>query len=251
MAGNTITVDLGNDDVIPAWRTVIDLAPVASTAEWILIGGLMVYVHAKRGGVIMPRSTNDADFIVDFQANRSSLIQAKADLAKLGFDLKSDERYAYRFVHEDKRKIDVMVADHLPKGSEPRLSRKPALVVPGGAQAIRRRDTYELVFASETVVVGAPDELGALIVKGGAYLIDHRDRGRHLDDGATLFASITDASALDYSNPSSNDRKRLRALSVHLIDPNHASWTNLEEADRSRGQFNVQLIAGAMQLGTL
>lgn len=76
MAGRTLTVDMADDDLIPAWRTVIELAESGVSEEWTLVGGLMVAAHARRAGVVMRRSTDDVDVLVDYVANRSSLSQA-------------------------------------------------------------------------------------------------------------------------------------------------------------------------------
>lgn len=44
-----------------------------------------------------------------------------------------------------------------------RLARRPAFAARSGEQAIRRRDVYELTFASgSNAMVGVPDEIGAL-----------------------------------------------------------------------------------------
>ena len=178
----------------------------------------------------------------------TALSQARAALLKVGFELGGDEKHAYRFQHPDGRKLDLMVADHLPSRMEPRLDRRPAFAVPSGEQAIRRRDTYWLRFASGSVAeVGIPDDLGALVAKGAAWLVDRRDRGRHLDDSAVLFACVRDASELDYESMSKNDRKRIRAVTDELMDPGHVSWSNLDTADRDRGLFTLHVIRQVLE----
>jgi len=177
----------------------------------------------------------------------SSLADARAALAAIGFHLSSDERHAYRFRHADGRKVDLMVADHLPSRMSPRLDRRPAFAVPAGEQAIRRRDTYRLEFpGGAEVEIGVPDEFGALVAKGAAWLADRRDRERHLDDAAVLLACVDDASELDYASVSSNDRKRIRALTAELANATHLSWVNLDEPDRRRGMLNLKLISQAL-----
>jgi hypothetical protein len=247
MAGNAHALDLGDDGLLPAWQSVIALSEVMDTSELTIIGGLMVYLHARRGGIEMPRSTNDADFLVNVIVNGGSLTAFAAAVRQIGFELKRDERYAYRFVHADGRKVDVMVADHLPSRTLPRLSRLPALEVDGGQQAIDRRDSYTLRFTATEVAVGVPDEIGALVAKGAAYLIDPRNPGRHLDDGATLLASITDASELDYSRSTQGDRRRLGAIKAKLADSTSVHWVNLSVDARARGQMNLALVTAAMR----
>ena len=247
MAGRALTVDMQDDDQIPAWATVIELHEAGTSAEWILIGGLMVAAHARRAGVHMRRPTDDVDVLVDYVTNRSSLTDARAALAEIGFQLSSDERHAYRFRHEDGRKVDLMVADHLPSRMSPRLDRRPAFAVPAGEQAIRRRDTYRFQFrGGAEVQIGVPDELGALIAKGAAWSADRRDRARHLDDAAVLLACIDDASELDYVSASTNDRRRIRAVAAELAIATHLSWVDLDELDRRRGMLNLRLISQAL-----
>lgn len=238
-----------DDDLIPAWRTVIELSEVDVFAEWTLVGGLMVAVHARRAGVLMRRPTDDVDVLVDYKTNRASLSQARAALREFRFDLGGDGAFAYRFMHSDGRKLDLMVADHLPSRMEPRMDRRPAFSAPSGEQAIRRRDAYQLRFSSgETAEIGVPDELGALVSKGAAWLVDRRDRGRHLDDSAVLLACVTDASDFDYGSMSKNDRKRILAITDELKDPAHLSWINLDAADRERGLLSLRLIRQAVGL---
>ena len=247
MAGESLTVDMEDDDTLPAWRTVVELSETGVAAEWTLVGGLMVAVHARRAGVLMPRPTDDVDALVDYMSNRDSLSKARSALRSVGFELSDDEQNAYRFRHEDGRKLDLMIADHLPSRMEPRLGLRPAFPVPAGEQAIRRRDRYRLRFASgASAVVGVPDEMGALVAKGAAWLVDRRDRRRHVDDVAVLLACVSDSSALDYPSMSRNDRKRIRAVIGELSDPAHVSWVNLSGADREHGMFNLELIWQAL-----
>jgi hypothetical protein len=220
------------------------VASTGVTADLTLVGGLMVAVHAARASVTMRRSTDDMDALVDYVADRGSLTATKAALAGVGFDLSDQEQHAYRFVHADGRKVDLMVADHLPgKIRPPRLGRRPVFVAPAGAQALMRRDHYILTFAGGArVELGVPDPLGALVAKGAAYMADNRDRDRHLDDAAVLLACIDDASELAYDTLSKNDRRRLRAVLDHVRSDEHPSWSNLDTADRALGLMNAALI---------
>jgi hypothetical protein len=240
---------MADADAIPAWRTVVELADAGVSADWTLVGGLMVAAHARRSRVVMRRPTDDVDVLVDYMANRASLSQARSALLNLGFALDADGKHAYRFRHEDGRRLDLMIADHLPSRMAPRMDRRPAFAAPSGEQAIRRRDTYRLSFASgATAEVGVPDELGALVAKAAAWLADNRDRGRHLDDSVVLLACVADASELDYGSMSKNDRKRIRAVTDELMDPAHMSWVNLDGTDRNRGLFTLRIIRQVLEL---
>lgn len=243
MAGLELTVDMGDDDLLPAWQTVIDVASTGISENLTLVGGLMVAAHGSRAGVVMRRSTDEMDALVDYWGDRSSLTRTRVALTTIGFELAESEEHAYRFVHVDGRKVDIMVADHLPSRMRPRLAQRTAFAAPAGEQAIRRRDMYTLTFnGGARVILGVPDELGALVAKGAAYLVDSRDRGRHLDDAAVLLACVTDASELSYDAMSVNDRRRLRAILEQVGDERHSSWVNLDQTDRERGIMNAALI---------
>lgn len=248
MAGQTLEVTLGSDSGLPSWQSVHDLARTAVSHKLTLVGGLMVDIHARRAGVFMPRTTADVDVLVDYQAARSELNSVAGALTSLGFTLGDQGQFGFRFRHLDGRKIDVMVADHLPSRMEPRLGRRPAFPVPGGAQAIRRRDNYLLSFATgDTAEVGVPDSVGALVVKSAAFLADNRDRDRHLDDAAVLLASAGDVSQIHYTKLSATDRKRLTVLTQQLSDSSHRSWTGLDRPDRQVGLTNLLLIAQRLE----
>lgn len=105
MAGQIVDVDMADDDLLPPWRTVIELAGSGISKHWTLVGGLMVDAHARRANVVMPRPTEDVDLLVDYATNRSSLIEAQTALRKIGFELSDSERHAYRFTRSDGRKL--------------------------------------------------------------------------------------------------------------------------------------------------
>lgn len=247
MAGRTLTVDMHDDDLVPAWRTVIEIG--ATGSQLTLVGGLMVAAHARRAGVLMSRPTDDLDVLADYRVNRSALTETRAALGAIGFHLSADEAHAYRFRHDDGRKVDLMVADHLPSKMTPRLDRRPAFAAPSGEQAIRRRDIYRLRFrGGRRAEVGVPDEFGALVAKGAAWLVDRRDRGRHLDDAAVVLACIDDVSEIDFDAASANDRKRIHAVTSELADRAHPAWIGLDAADRTRGHTVLALIQQGLGL---
>lgn len=181
-------------------------------------------------------------------ASRPNLTEVAAGLASLDFELAGEHKTAHRFQHPDGRVVDVMVADHLPSHVRTCLAGRPAFRAPAGQQAINRREFWRLEFADGmSCAIHVPNVLGALVAKGAAWIADNRNPERHLQDAATLFAAVNDASALDY-NLSTNDRKRLRALRKPLQDPRHPAWSLLDARERVLGQQNLELIARAAKL---
>ena len=66
MAGRTLTVDMQDDDRLPAWQTVIELAKSGVASEWTLVGGLMVQAHAIAHGIAAVGPTDDLDLLHQF-----------------------------------------------------------------------------------------------------------------------------------------------------------------------------------------
>jgi hypothetical protein len=249
MAGQTHTVDIGDDDLLPPWTTVFEVAGAIDVSDWVLVGGLMVQLHARRASIPLPRATKDVDLIADVQTNRSSFGSIGTALTSIGFGVAVPNvrtEPIYRFTRGEEQ-VDVMVADHLPSGMKPRLRARPAFAVDGGAQALNRRDTFVVGSTSGTITIDAPDALGALIGKGAAFMVDQRDRGRHVEDAAVLLASIKSVGDLNLTL-GANDRKRLRAIAAALTDELHPGWLALDDVNLSRGRRNLALLVDAAQL---
>jgi predicted nucleotidyltransferase len=251
MAGQTHTVNIGDDDLLPPWTTVFDVAEAIDVDEWVLVGGRMVQLHARRASIPPPRATKDVDLVADVLTNRSSFMSIATSLGGFGFDVAvPDARNApvYRFIRGDEQ-VDVMVADHLPSGIRPRLRQRPAFAAEGGAQALARRDSFIVTSSRGSITISAPDVLGALVGKAAAFVVDSRDRERHLEDAAVLMASIDSVGDLDLTLNAS-DRKRLRVIASELTNVLHPAWLGLQDAQQARGQRNLASLVLAGRLGT-
>ncbi|HEX4400403.1 MAG TPA: nucleotidyl transferase AbiEii/AbiGii toxin family protein [Galbitalea sp.] len=250
MAGDTHTVDLGDDDLLPPWSTVFDVIEATDTNDWVLVGGLMVQLHARRANIPPPRATKDVDLVVDVAANSASVTSIATALRRIGFEPivpANRKEPIYRF-QRDAEQVDLMVADHLPARLKPRFMMRPAFAVTAGEQSLRRRDTFVLTSTTRSVTLGAPDLLGALIGKGAAYIVDSRDTGRHLDDAAVLLASIDSVGDLDLATLSANDRKRLVVLARTLSAVTHTAWLTLAESHRTKARRNLEALVSAAPL---
>ena len=240
MAGQTHQVDIGDDDLLPPWGTLLDVAHATDPATWALVGGLMVQLHARRAGIPPPRPTKDVDLLVDITANNATIASFAAALRGIGFTAivpPNAKSPLHRF-ERGKEQIDVVVADHLPpKFKRPRLQMRPAFEAPGGEQALRRRDRFAITSTTASVTVFAPDVLGALVSKGAAHLVDQRDRDRHIEDAAVLLASVGSVGSLELSVLSKNDRKRLTHLVDELADDTARAWSLLDDSNRRTGQL--------------
>jgi hypothetical protein len=86
MAGDTHTVDIGDDDLPPPWSTVFDVIRATDANDWVLVGGLMVQLHARRVNIPPPRATKDVDLVVDVAAKSASVASMAIALKGIGFE---------------------------------------------------------------------------------------------------------------------------------------------------------------------
>ena len=204
----------------PPWPLVVEVAAALPVGSWILVGGLMVQLHARASGVVEVRPTHDVDALVE-----------------LGWPDAPVHR-----LRRSEDVIDILVADHLPKRSQPRLHRHPVMPADGGAQALARTQRVTIEDDGQTVELTVPDLLGALVLKGAAHMVDRRDPERHLRDAALLASLMTDHRH-ELTRLQGSDRKRLRHLRDALSDPFDDAWLLLPDDARLRGQDTLRILS--------
>lgn len=108
-----------------AWRLLLALANDSSAPRWVLIGGLLVELHAHEHGVAPPRLTADADVLVDVRTSPSGVPAVARWLLDYGLQLDSPapDGVAHRFRKRDDVTVDVLAPDHL--GERANLSTVP------------------------------------------------------------------------------------------------------------------------------
>ncbi len=117
------------------------------------------------------------------------------------------------------------------------------LAIEGGTQALRRTMIYSVrTPGGATYEISVPDELGALVLKGAAHTVDHRDTDRHLFDAAVLAACIT-YHATEIARLGGSDRKRIAHLAEHLADPQHKAWLALAPQHRTAGRDTPRILS--------
>lgn len=212
-----------------------------------LVGGLMVHLHALRAGVDAIRPTSDVDVLLDISSN--SVLDVAGPLTSLGFSARTPSQGTplHRFVRDDRDVVDVMVSRDV--RTRTRWQRIPLLRSPGAAQALMRRDVYTLTSGGDSAAVDVPDELGAIIAKSAAYSIDSRDPHRHLDDLAVLAAAAGTPRVLALDSLTRKDRSHLRRVLPRLSDDQHPSWRVLDQYDRALGQRVWRAISAACSPG--
>lgn len=214
-----------------------------------LVGGLMVQLHAMAAGAPPARVTVDLDVLLDVATTSRSLGDAVQTLGRLGFAPVHPNRPGdpgHRFTR-GREIVDVLVADHLPPPDRrPRVAGHPAMRIDGGKQALDRRTVIVVEPGGDQgpVRVTVPDRLGALVLKAAAHKADSRERDRHLRDAA-LLAGLIDDHASQIDRFGGSDRSRLRYLHRQLENEYHEAWLLLDDPWRQRGQDTPRIFADA------
>ncbi|WP_396908151.1 hypothetical protein [Mycolicibacterium sp.] len=229
------------------WPQLVEIVQAIPHTQWTLVGGLMVQLHAAYAGLSLTRPTRDVDMILHIETGAATFSGVRDELERLGYTLRPPmgEGPVHRFVRgpHDEETVDVMVADRLPPKRRPKVLRRTVFAVPGGTSALRKTVNCEVDTGESTVMLSVPDVLGALVLKGAAYMEDTRDRDRHLDDAAVLACAATDPVA-DRSRMIGSDRRRIAALWKALQDENHRSWLACGGNAR-RGRAALRVLVGA------
>lgn len=228
---------------LPPWPLVAEFADHVPSSNWTLIGGVMVQIHALRSSLQIVRPTDDVDAIVHLETGVTTYNGIRASLEDLGYHLQVPfgSGGVHMFLRGPNR-IDLMVADHLAPKWLPRALGRPVFQVPGGTSALRKTVDVEVdVPGRDPFTLSVPDALGALVLKGAAYLGDARDRARHLSDAAVIAVGITDPHAL-LPSLGGSDRSRIRRLRDAL--PPDSEWWQLFPDLRPRGLRALEVLAG-------
>ncbi len=192
------------------WPRVFELAEALDGCQWVLVGGLMVQTHAFVHNVETTRVTTDVDAATRIEAGSPNYTAAAASVLALGYEVDTNTERAYRFRRGDDV-VDLMAPDHM--HPPPRYAGRDVMLVEAGTQAMDRATPIEFQHGSATSSILVPNLHGALVLKAAAYLVDQRERDRHLLDAITLLACISDTSAI-VANLAGSDRSRL----THLLN---------------------------------
>lgn len=190
----SVLVPSADPAVRAMWDAVHTLAQQLPLENWVLIGGLMVQLHAFRHDAGPVRATEDIDVLGDSRA-RPSATESTADiLLAAGFE--AEEPYGtaepltvHRFVRDDVV-VDVLGPDGMRRGAGP-VATPPheTFPVPGGTQALKRAEIIEVLLPDKPpVLVPCPSLSGALLLKARSATTRAKDR----TDLAVLLACVAD-----------------------------------------------------------
>ena len=224
------------------WLRLIELSDHLPANSWMLVGGLMTQAHAMAAAVDALRPTTDVDIIINIGAGQNHLHAVVGALRAIGYELVeglSRTSPTHRLLRDGRDRVDIAVADHLPPSVSARVGRREVFRMPGGTQAAQR--AVPLHVQGTANVASVPSALGALVLKGAAYMQDSRDADRHLLDAAAIAATIADPLRL-VAELRGSDRKRLSALARGLASESHRAWTHLPVRDRARAAHSLSTL---------
>lgn len=228
----------------PPWPQVVEIVQVIPHTQWTLVGGMMVQLHAAHAGMPLTRPTRDVDMILHIRTGEATFAGVRDKLERIGYELQEPfgGGPVHRFVRgiQGEEQVDVMVADHLPPNRAQKALRRKVFEVPGGTSALEKTVNCEVATDSGVMLLRIPDALGALVLKGAAYIADTRDRQRHLDDAAVLACAVTDPIG-DRARMIGSDRRRIEALWGTLQDLDHQSWLPVTQHAR-RGHNALRIL---------
>jgi hypothetical protein len=187
-----VEIDVDDPETLALWDTVGELV-AHLPGDWVLIGGLMVQLHALQHGDREVRVTVDIDVLG--QARPPGALQAIDEaLCADGFELVGPDLdgYAHRY-RRDGLVLDVLA----PEGIKPAalIGGHKAVSVPGDTQALRRAETVTVSVGGREFTLRRPTLLGAILIKARS-LMRHSDPESQCEDLLRLLGMVDDPRAL-------------------------------------------------------
>jgi hypothetical protein len=184
-----IEIDVEDQDVLALWVAVGELTEKLPD-RWVLIGALMVQLHALEHGITDVRPTRDIDILAQ-ERPPGALHSIDLALSRANFKLNEPDldEYAYRY-ERDGLIVDLLAPEGMK--SAPRLGRGlKAIGVPGGSQAIGRSERITVIVEGRSFELCRPVLLGALLIKTRSLMV-HDDPETQREDLMRLLALIDD-----------------------------------------------------------
>lgn len=184
-----IVINAGDAPTLRLWHAVAELTE-RLPAGWVLIGGLMVQLHAIERGIVDVRPTRDIDVLG--QARPPGALPAiDAALRKNGFDLHAPDLDGYGYRYErDEIVVDVLAPDGL-KPPPFLAGGVTAIGVPGGTQALARAEEVSVRVEERSFELRRPTLLGAILIKARSLMV-HDDPASQREDLLRLLSLVDD-----------------------------------------------------------
>jgi hypothetical protein len=210
-----IPIDIDDHETLELWAAVGELVE-RLPGQWVLIGGLMVQLHALEHGVTDVRPTRDIDVLARARPP-GALSSIDTALRGEGFELVGPDLdgYAHRYVR-DGLIIDVLAPDGIKPPPDLGAGLK-AIGVPGGSQAISRSETVTVTVEGHSFELRRPTLLGAVLIKARSLMV-HSDPETQREDLLRLLALIEEPRRMA-ADLRKTERKWLRDAEQHLNLP--------------------------------
>lgn len=205
-----IVIDAADSATDRLWIAVGELAE-RLPAGWVLIGGLMVQLHAIEHGIVDVRPTRDIDVLG--QARPPGALRAlDAALRDGGFELHDPDADGYGYGW------DGIVVDLLsPDGIKPPpmlAGGVTAVGVPGGTQALERAEDVVIRVGERSFQLRRPTLLGAVLIKSRSLMV-HHDAASQREDLLRLLSLIREPRELA-AGLRDSERRWLRKAEMRL-----------------------------------
>lgn len=192
-----IRIDPPNEEARLIWGTFLDLASELDSSDWVLVGGLMVQLHAIEMGQTT-RPTTDVDLLGNSRTRPSATTRIAQVLDRVGslIDTSSQREALGLRWNANGVPIDVLAPDGL-KSRAKTTGQLETLSIPGGTQALKRSEDVEVAMdGRKSVVVHRPDLLGAILLKARALMKSRNKFESDREDFIRLLTLVSDPRAL-------------------------------------------------------
>lgn len=233
----TIDVTAAGRESVALWRHVADVAELLP-GQWVLVGGLMVQLHALERGASDVRVTRDIDVLAQARP-QGALARVATALRAHGFTSEGPDLdgYAHRFVRDDLI-VDVLAPDGLTP--PPTLDgTQTAVGIPGGSQALNRSAEVHVRVEDRSFVLRRPTLLGAILLKARSLIV-HADPDAQREDLLRLLALVADPRAVA-ADLKGGERRWLRDAESSL-DSDAPSRLDVEQV--RLGRLALRLLIG-------
>lgn len=231
-----IDVEPTDDESRRLWSSVGDLVAILPV-DWVLIGGLMVQLHAFELGVDDVRATTDVDVLGQARP-QGALAAIDAALTREGFrDAPPDlDGYAHRY-ERDGLIVDVLAPDGV-RPAPPLGRGRVAVGVPGGTQALARQETVTVRVDGSSFTLRRPTLLGAMLIKARSLMV-HHDPETQREDLLLLLSLVEDPREMA-GELKASERRWLRATRERLAFDRPAN-VGADRVRRARLAFRLLL----------
>ncbi len=228
-----IDIDLDDLKTLELWAAVGELVELLP-GQWVLIGGLMVQLHALEHGVSDVRFTGDIDVLGQARPP-GALSSIDVALRGEGFEMVGPDLdgYAHRY-ERDGLIVDVLAPDGIKPPPDLGAGLR-AIGVPGGSQAITRSETVTVIVEGRSFELRRPTLLGAVLIKARSLMV-HSDPETQREDLLRLLALIEDPREMA-ADLRKTERKWLRVAEqrLNLLEPSLLDAETMRRAGLAYG----------------